>query len=186
MAKAQIKVHSIIFICYNGSMKKVVVLGCPGAGKSYFSKRLTKLINIPLYHLDMIWHKPDKTYLSDEEFDIRHRELLEKDSWIIDGNYFRTLDERLKYADCVFLFDVDTDICVKGALSRIGTKRDDLPWFEDKVDDEFIQYIKDFKKDYFPRILKSLENYHSEIIVFKNRTEADEYLDNLASKYNKK
>ena len=50
-------------------MKKIIVIGCPGSGKSSFSKKLQKMYNLPLYHLDLIWNKPDKTTISREEFD---------------------------------------------------------------------------------------------------------------------
>lgn len=50
-------------------MKKAIVIGCPGSGKSYFAKKLHDATGFPLYHLDMIWHKPDKTHISREEFD---------------------------------------------------------------------------------------------------------------------
>ena len=40
-------------------MKKILVIGCPGAGKSVFSRRLSKILGIPVYHLDMVYWKPD-------------------------------------------------------------------------------------------------------------------------------
>lgn len=50
-------------------MKKVIVIGSPGAGKSVFSKKLSKITNLPLYHLDMIYHKKDGTQKTREEAD---------------------------------------------------------------------------------------------------------------------
>lgn len=41
-------------------MKKVLILGCPGAGKSTFARKLRDKTGLPLYYLDMIWHKPDQ------------------------------------------------------------------------------------------------------------------------------
>ena len=73
-------------------MKKVMVIGCPGAGKSTFARKLQELTGLPLYYLDMIWHKPDRTNISREEFDRRIREIVSQDAWIIDGNYNRTLE----------------------------------------------------------------------------------------------
>ena len=67
--------------------KKIIVLGCPGSGKSTFSKRLHALTQMPLYHLDQIWWKPDRTNISRDEFDERLKEILDQDEWIIDGSY---------------------------------------------------------------------------------------------------
>lgn len=68
-------------------MKKVIVIGSPGAGKSTFARRLRDCTGLPLYYLDMIWHRPDRTTLSREEFERKIREKTAEDSWILDGNY---------------------------------------------------------------------------------------------------
>ena len=91
-------------------MKKVIVIGCPGSGKTTFAEKLNKCTGLPLYYLDAIWHKPDKTHISREEFDKRITEIFSKDKWIIDGNYKRTIEMRLKECDAVFLFDLPIQI----------------------------------------------------------------------------
>ena len=97
-----------------------MVIGCPGAGKSTFAKRLHEVTGLPLYYLDMLWHKPDRTNIPREEFDARLEEIVRKDKWIIDGNYQRTLELRLKECDTVFLLDYPLEVCLAGAQSRIG------------------------------------------------------------------
>ena len=89
-------------------MKKIIVIGCPGSGKSTFARKLRDITGLPLYYLDMIWHKPDKTTVTREEFDTELEKILEKDSFIIDGNYGRTLEKRFLCCDTVFLFDLPT------------------------------------------------------------------------------
>ena len=93
-------------------MKRVLVIGSPGAGKSTFARNLRDKTGLPLYHLDNIWHKPDRTTISREEFDERLAAILAKDSWIIDGNYSRTLELRLQYCDTVFLLDYPLEASV--------------------------------------------------------------------------
>ena len=115
-------------------MKRTVVIGCSGSGKSVFSRKLRDATGLSLYYLDMIWHKPDGTNISREEFDKQLDSIISRDSWIIDGNYQRTLETRIKACDTVFLFDLPTEICIEGALSRIGKKREDMPWFENELD----------------------------------------------------
>lgn len=164
-------------------MKKILVIGSPGAGKSTFARKLSEQVKIPLYYLDMLWHRPDKTNLTREEFAERLNEILQKDRWIIDGNYRRTLEMRLKNCDTVFLMDFPVETCLSGAQARIGKKREDMPWVETEFDEEFKQWILDFPKDQLPYLYELLEKYQEgrKIIIFKSREEADAYLNRSAA-----
>ena len=102
-------------------MKKIIVIGCPGSGKTTFAEKLRDKIGMPLFYLDALWHKSDRTHISREEFDLRLGEILYRDSWIIDGNYSRTLERRIAACDTVFLFDLPVEACLAGAKARIGT-----------------------------------------------------------------
>ncbi len=159
-------------------MMRVIVIGSPGAGKSTFARKLRDATGLPLYYLDMIWHRPDQTSLTSEQFDLRLREILMRDRWIIDGNYLRTLAVRLQECDTVFLFDLPPAVCLAGARARIGKKREDLPWVESETDREFEQSILDFPKDQLPQIQKLLQQQkqQKDIIIFQSRKEADSYL----------
>lgn len=159
-------------------MQKVIVIGSPGAGKSTFARKLKDATGLPLYYLDLMWHKPDQTNFSKEEFDRKLDDILKKDKWIIDGNYNRTLERRLKECDTVFLLDFPLEVCLSGAEARIGKKREDLPWIETEFDEEFRQWIIDFPKDQLPQIYELIKKYkeNKEIIIFKSREEAENYL----------
>ena len=162
-------------------MKKIIVIGCPGSGKTTFAKKLENLTRIPLYHLDSIWHRPDKTNISREEFDARLSEIISSDSWIIDGNYRRTIERRIAASDTVFLFDLPTEVCVEGAISRIGKPREDLPWLETEVDPDFIRQIEGFGENELPLILSLIHRYADgrRVIIFKSREEADDFIRSL-------
>lgn len=168
-------------------MKKIIVIGSPGAGKSIFSQKLHNITNIPLYHLDMLYHKKDGTHISKEELEDKLIEIFKEDSWIIDGNYQRTMEMRFRECDTVFLLDFSTNVCLSGAESRIGKKRDDLPWVEEKFDEEFRQCIIDFPKEKLPKIYELLNKYKNnvDINIFKSRDKADNYIKNNRSKMNK-
>lgn len=160
-------------------MKKVIVIGSPGAGKSTFARKLRDKTNLPLYYLDMLWHKADKTTVSQAEFDARLRDILQQEQWIIDGNYSRTLEMRLQACDTVFLLDFPVEVCLSGVESRIGKKRVDMPWIETEFDEEFKQWILDFPNIRLPKIYALLEKYKDdkEIIIFKSRKAADAYFE---------
>lgn len=100
-------------------MKRVLVIGCPGSGKSTFARKLRDMTGLPLYYLDMLWHKPDQTTVSAEEFDASLQAILQHDRWIIDGNYQRTLEVRFEACDTVFLLDLPLPLCLESARSRI-------------------------------------------------------------------
>ena len=159
-------------------MKKIIVIGSPGAGKSFFSQKLKAATNLPLHHLDMMYHKPDGTHISREELKDKLREIFKNDSWIIDGNYQKTLEMRLEVCDTVFLLDFPTEVCLEGAYARVGKKRDDMPWVEEKLDENFKQCILDFANEKLPKIYELLDKYKDNlnIIIFKSREEADNYI----------
>lgn len=161
-------------------MRKAIIIGCPGAGKSTFGRKLAAKTGLPLYYLDMIWHKPDRTTASREEFDEKLEELLATDEWIIDGNYQRTLLRRLDECDTVFFFDLPNDICLSGAIERLGKVREDMPWHDDELDDDFREWIQNFPNYQLPVIEFLLKScYSGDIVRFTNRKEADDYIDSL-------
>ena len=158
--------------------QKVIVIGSPGAGKSTFARKLRDLTGLPLFYLDMLWHKPDRTNVSREEFDEKLHEILMQEQWIIDGNYQRTLEMRLKACDMVFFLDFPLDVCLAGAQARIGKAREEMPWIENEFDEEFRQDILEFPKVKLPKIYEMLERYreNKKIVIFKSREEVDAFI----------
>lgn len=161
-------------------MNKIIVIGPSGSGKSEFSRKLNKILNIDIYHLDNIFWNSDKTHITREEFDIKLNDILSKDRWIIDGDYSRTYEIRFVNADTIFYLDYPLDVCLEGAKSRIGKKRDDLPWIEDEFTQEFKEWIINWHNTTKPMVETLINKYKDKnIIIFKNREEANSYLKSL-------
>lgn len=158
--------------------QKAIIIGCPGAGKSTFARKLSDKMYLPLYYLDMLWHKPDRTTVDRNIFDEKLKEIVLKEKWIIDGNYGRTLEMRIQWCEAIFLLDFPVEECLAGAKSRIGKQRVDMPWIETEFDEEFKQWIMDFPKNELPIVYELLDRYKGEksIYVFHSRADIEDYL----------
>ena len=158
-------------------MKKVIVIGCPGSGKSTVSRAVHNKSGIPLYHLDMMYWNADKTTVEKSVFLERLSTVLEKDEWIIDGNYGSTMELRMAACDTVIFLDYPLDVCLDGIKERRGKQRSDMPWIETEEDAEFIEFIKNYNEQQKPKVLELLEKYSDKnIIIFKSREQANEFL----------
>jgi len=164
-------------------MKKILIIGCSGAGKSYLARKLRDILHIDLYYLDCLYWKENWTSIEKEEFDKKLDEILIKDSFIIDGNYKRTLERRVIASDTIIYLDYDNLFCLNEVYKRNGKEREDLPYELYKtevVDDEFRTYIENFNDVERPKIYNILSKYpDKKIMIFKNRDELNKWVDEL-------
>ena len=162
------------------SYKRVAVIGCPGSGKSTFSRALRDATGLPLYHLDAIYWRDDRTTLPREEFYPLQREIIARDAWIIDGNYGSTMEWRVEACDLLVFLDFPIEVCLEGVRARRGQKRSDIPWVEDGEDEEFMAFIRGFETESRPKILELIEQHPDKtVLTFTSRAEADEFLRTL-------
>lgn len=161
-------------------MKKVIVIGCPGSGKSTFARALSETTGLPLYYLDMMYWNADRTQVEKAVFRARLSEALAKECWIIDGNYGSTMALRLEAADTVFFLDYPTEVCLEGIRDRMGKPRPDMPWVEESEDAEFLEFVKSYNTESRPRVVELLNAYtEKEIHVFHSREDAAAFLRQL-------
>lgn len=162
-------------------MQKIIVIGCPGSGKSTFSKALHKITGIPLYHLDMLFWNADQTTVEKAVFLERLSAVMEKDAWILDGNYSTTMELRMQACDTVIFLDYPLEVCLNGVKSRKGKARSDLPWIEPMEDDrEFTDFIKNYNSQSRPKVMELLKTYaHKNIFIFSARSQAESFLSEL-------
>jgi adenylate kinase family enzyme len=163
-------------------MKKVLVIGCPGAGKTTFARQLASKTGLPLIHLDYYYHDRNYDYYNDKAaWRLRVLSLMKADEWIMDGNYSTTFPERFEKADTIIFFDYPLRLRMYGIFKRWrqyrNKKRDDMPdgWNE-TISWEFFKFVWNFEA-YRPRITNVINKKTSKkIITFKNRGQTREYL----------
>lgn len=160
--------------------KKIIVLGCSGSGKSTFSRKLQDLTGLPLIHLDNVWWRADRTHIFRDEFDIALDRILAGDEWIVDGDYSRTYEVRIRACDAVIFLDFSEEQCMDGIIGRVGKERSDIPWVEHRLDPELVALVKKYRTENRPGLYDLLNKYaHKQIIIFNSRAQADEWLARL-------
>lgn len=159
---------------------KILILGCPGSGKSTFARALGERTGLPVVHLDNIWWRADGTHISREEFDRALAELLAGEKWIMDGDYSRTYEVRIRASDMLIFLDYPEDVCMAGITARVGQDRPDMPWTEGTLDPELVAMVKNFARDNRPAIYALLEKYSEKhAIIFTDRAQADRWLSRI-------
>jgi len=166
-------------------MKRILIIGSNGAGKSTFSFRLAEKLNLPLVHLDQIYWYGNWQVTPHEEFKKIVLSEAQKEHWIIEGNNLRTLEQRLPYADTLFWFEFPPVVCIANILKREwkyrGRARPDMPEScVSKVDMKFLKYAWTFNSKNHERIIKMLEeSKHINVIRFTNHRQVEKYIKSL-------
>lgn len=166
-------------------MKRIMIIGCGGSGKSTLARQLGEKLDLPVVHLDKLFWKPGWVSLSREEFDEVHRNAIRAGTWILDGNFDRTIPQRLSRCDTVIYLDFTRFACLMGVLKRIittyGKVRPDMgEGCPERVDLDFLKWVWNFNKNKRERNYRLLkEATHARVIIFKNRRAVRKWLNQL-------
>lgn len=169
-------------------MKRVLVIGSSGAGKSTFSKRLHKLTGLKLIHLDRFYHKPNWGKPTEEEWLGIVEDLIKKDEWIMDGNFGGTMETRMERCDTVIWLDLPRTVCTYRILKRTvkfwnKSRPDMAKGCRERFDWEFTKYVWNFPRVTKPKIEARLEKFkHFDLFHLKSDKEMEEFLQKVSQK----
>ena len=155
-------------------LQKILVIGCCGAGKSTFSKKVQSILNLEIIHLDQYYHKPNWEETKQEEWEKIVNSLVQKPSWIMDGNYSETMNVRIKSADTIIYLDYPILKCFWRVIKRVfkynGIQRSDMAnGCKEEFDLEFLYFVLTFNTRFRKEIIQKLNlvKDKKKICVFK-------------------
>ncbi len=167
-------------------MKKVIVIGSGGAGKSTFAKRLGQALAIDVIHLDQLYWKPGWVKTPVDEWEKIVERVLAGDSWVIDGNFGGTRELRMRACDTIVFLNIPRYVCLYRVLKRFvwfhGKSRPDMtPGCDEKFDLEFILWVWNYPGRTKFRGIQTLEQFtEKNIVILNSSREVDEYVKQLA------
>lgn len=169
-------------------MKKILIIGAGGAGKSTLARQLQVATGIEVIHLDKVFWRPNWVETPKDEWEKTIENLLNKDSWIMDGNYGGTLERRFAGCDTIIFLDMPRTICVWRAFTRflINKKKarpDMAEGCEEKFDLEFLKFLKwiwDYPKRTKPKVEVLIKQFQDtkEIIRLTSKKEIEDFFTN--------
>ncbi|MGI8333807.1 hypothetical protein ACRYCC_27985 [Actinomadura scrupuli] len=153
-------------------MRRVVILGRGGAGKTTFARRLGEVTRLPVIELDALFWKPDLTATAPARWAARQRELVRHEAWILDGDLgpYDVLDVRLQAADTVIVLDFSLPRCAWRAIRR-GRERAD-----------FWRWVWAYRRRSLPRLMRAIgsDAPHADLHLLRGPRAVRRFLDRLA------
>jgi adenylate kinase family enzyme len=170
-------------------MRRVLVMGSSGAGKSTFARKFSAITGIPIVSLDALFWKPGWMPSEAAEFDQRVTEAVSAPCWIMDGDYISHVGAlRRELADTAIWFDLPRVTCMIGVMTRIATtygkvRPEMAPGCPERLDAEFLRYVWTYRQKRRPRLASFVEGLRPDqaLIRFISRPDADRYLRDLSA-----
>jgi len=142
-------------------MKKILVIGAGGAGKSTFARRLGESLGLPVIHLDKVFWHAGWVETPKDVWRRKVEELCAGDSWVMDGNYSGTLDVRLEACDTIIFLDLPRVLSTwrvlkRAVIYRNAPRPDMAEGCRERIDLKFLHWVWTYQKRRRPKILARL------------------------------
>lgn len=170
----------------NSRMRRVVIVGPGGAGKTTLANELGQLTGLDVFHLDRYFWHPGWVETPRDEWREVQRELFSGEDWIADGNYSSTLDERLPRADTVIFCDFRAWRTLPRVLRRSVANRgravqaDGCP---ERVDPKFLWWVVRYRARSRPIVVRAIAELAptAEVHVLRSPKAITEFLETLTA-----
>lgn len=175
--------------CFNILINRISVIGGSGSGKSTLTNVLSKELNIPAIHLDSINYNANWVETDKNERDSIISSKADEQRWIIDGNYNKTLKERLDRADLIIWLDYSSFAHLKGVIKRIvknyNKEKPDIPGCKERFDFTFIKYVATYNRKKRPKVIEIIKDIPDEkLLVFKKQKDLNKWLESFTHNEN--
>ena len=168
-------------------MKRVLVVGSGGSGKSTFARRLGERLRLEVIHLDKIYWHAGWVETPKEEWVRKVDELCGGEFWVMDGNYSGTLDRRLDACDTVVFLDLPRSVCLRRVLKRTlmyrnSARPDMAEGCPERLSWKFLHWIWTYPTTSRLKVLRLLEGHSAgkRIVRLRNAAEVESFLEGLA------
>lgn len=166
-------------------MKRILVIGSGGSGKSTFAMKLGQILNLEVIHLDKFYWRAGWVEPSKEEWSQTVMELINRESWIIDGNYGGTLELRMQRCDTIIFLDLSRLLCVwrifkRNLRYRRGGRPDMAEGCIEKLDLEFVSWVWNYSRRSRPKVLELIRAHAPDkrVIWLRSKAEVQQFLSN--------
>ena len=165
-------------------MQRIAIVGPPGSGKTTLAREVSARTGIEVVHLDHSYFGPGWREMPSSTWRAAHRSLLASESWIMDGTYADTIDDRLAMADTVITLEFTRWRCLVRVLRRILRhygKDVQAPGCPEKLSLEFLRYVWRYPDEHQPEIDAAIERHRSNLTVVRlaNNAQKRRFLSSL-------
>lgn len=166
---------------------RLLIIGCSGSGKSTLTRAVAARTGLPVIHLDQQYFGPDWKEPTQKAWRARVKQLVEREAWVMDGNFSGTFDLRMPRADTVVFLDRSTLRClwrvIKRTIRYYGKVRPgSAPGCQERFDGYFLRYVLGYNKTRRPGILRNLEqqrNGGKQVFILQSKTDIQRFLTSL-------
>lgn len=162
---------------------KIHIIGCSGTGKTYLAEKLSNKYNIPHYNLDNIyWNNSSQGYgikTSVEKREALFQKILEKDNWIIEGIYYKWLEQSFKDANIIYILDLPKYICKFRIIKRFIKRKLKLETGKKETLKSLLELLKwtdKFQNENMKEIIKILKKYKEKVYFIRNKNDLQKIL----------
>src|SRR4051812_10804859 len=169
-------------------MRRVLVIGSSGSGKTRLTRRLAEKLGLPAIFLDVHYWRPGWQASDLASWRQRVSELVANCEWVMDGNFSETFDLRMPRADTLVWLDYPRLICLRRVLMRSlkdnGCSRPDLPdGCPEQIDLALLRWVWEFPSEQRPQIPDGIKRFgaHLRAIQLANDQAVADFLGAMAA-----